>query len=158
MKTLYLVRHADSPKNIKGIKDWERPISGKGIRISHEVFRTLKIAKPDRIISSYAFRALNTAFIMAHEIDYLFTKIQIEMTLYKHSAKSIRAFLTKQSNSLSSIMLVGHNPSLNRLYKLLTNESYELPKSSVITIRFNTNKWSELKIGAPIGKAIYAKQ
>jgi len=155
MKTLYLVRHADSPKSIKGIKDWERPVSGKGIHISHEIFRTLKITKPDRIISSYAFRALNTAFIMAHEIDYPFTKIQIELTLYKHSAKSIITFLKKQSNSLTSIMLVGHNPSLTKLYKLLTNESYELPKSSVFTIRFDTNKWSELKTGVFIGKAIY---
>jgi phosphohistidine phosphatase len=156
MKTLYLVRHADSPKNIKGIKDWERPVSEKGIRISHEVFRTLKITNPDRIISSYAFRALNTAFIIAHEMDHPFTQIQIETTLYKHSAKSIIAFLKKQSNTLSSIMLVGHNPSLTRLYKLLTNETYELPKSSVFTIRLDINKWSELKTGIPTGKAMYA--
>jgi phosphohistidine phosphatase len=156
MKVLYLVRHAHSVKNIEGIKDWERPLSSKGIKTAHAIFGTLKAMQvyPGKIITSYAFRALNTALLLAHDIGYPLEGILIKEVIYNGNSKDILAFIKKQSDIYSSLMIVGHNPSLTKLYSLLTNENYILPKPSVSVINFDVNSWKEIKTGIPIGKTI----
>jgi phosphohistidine phosphatase len=154
MKTIYLLRHAHSAQSLYSVKDWERPLSSKGIKASHKVFEAIKNKRiyPDKIISSPAFRAINTALLFAHDIGYPFEGVLINPLLYDGNSKSMIAFLRKQSDDINSIMLVGHNPSLARLYASLTGHTYWLPKSSVSIIKFKVDSWSEVETTSLIEK------
>lgn len=156
MKTLYLVRHAKASRDEKGINDWERPLTVSGIYRAQKVAKKLYDEKihPARMISSHAFRSLNTALIFAMNLRYPVSAIEISSSLYEHKASDILDMLKKQNDSISSIMLFGHNPSISDLCEHLTRKKVgELPTSVVTCIQFKTAKWSE--IGKLAGKTIF---
>ncbi len=147
MKTIYLVRHAKSPKDEKGIKDWERPLTVAGIKKAQDIAQKLyrKKIMPARMISSHAFRALNTALIFAINMRYPVSALEINANLYEKKAADILAMLQKQDDSISSIMIFGHNPSISSLWNQLTGKKgEELPTSAVTCIQFKTEKWSDI--------------
>src|SRR5690349_13917308 len=110
MKTLYLVRHAKASWE-DNVHDWERPLTEAGIERAEKVSKLLKTKKinPDRIISSYAFRALNTAVIFALQLRYPINDIVISQNIYEKRAIDILDMLRKQDDKLNKIMLFGHD-------------------------------------------------
>ncbi len=159
MKTIYLVRHAKSPKDEKGINDWERPLTVAGIKKAQDIAQKLyrKKIEAGRMVSSHAFRALNTALIFAINMRYPVSALEINSSLYEKKASEILDMLKKQDDSVSSIMIFGHNPSISNLSNLLTGKKGEdLPTSAVIAIRFATEKWSDLEKAK--GKVLFTEQ
>lgn len=147
MKTIYLVRHAKASRDEKGIGDWERPLTVTGIYRAQKVAKKLhdKKINPGRMISSHAFRSLNTALIFAINLRYPVSALEISASLYEKKTSDILAMLKKQDDSISSIMLFGHNPSISDLCNSLTRKKgVELPTSAVTCIQFKTDKWSEI--------------
>lgn len=158
MKTLYLVRHAKASRDKKGITDWERPLTPSGIQRATKVAKKLsaKKAVPDKMISSYAFRALNTGLIFAAQMRYPLAAVEIDDILYMKKASQITDMLKKQNDSITSIMLFGHNPSISELCNDITRKkSKELPTSAVTCIQFKTDKWSN--IGKIAGKILFTE-
>lgn len=158
MKTLYLVRHAKASRDIEGIQDWERPLTGPGIERARKVAGILKKKKvqPGRIISSHAFRALNTAVIFAHNLGYPASDIVIDRRVYERGYSDLLALIKKQDDSCASLMLFGHNPILSELNNyLITTELEELSTSQVSVISFPVNSWK--KIGKGTGKIEYTE-
>lgn len=159
MKTLYLVRHAKASRDEKGIRDWERPLTVAGIYRAQKVARKMNVKKivPARMISSHAFRSLNTALIFAINMRYPLSALDISDSLYEKKATDILDMLKKQDNSISSIMLFGHNPSITDLCNRLTRgKSDDLPTSAITSIQFNIEKWSDL--GKSKGKILFTEQ
>jgi phosphohistidine phosphatase len=154
MKTLYIVRHAKSSHE-NGVKDWERPLADSGVERANKISGLLKKKKisPDKIISSHAFRALNTAIIFAMNLDYPVNKIDITDDLYETNTNSIVGLIKKQSNEISSLMIFGHNPAFTDLYNELTGENMELSTSSAACIQFDVNDWNKIQTGT--GKSIF---
>jgi phosphohistidine phosphatase len=155
-KTLYIVRHAKSPQDAGDIKDWERPLMETGIQRANKISNILKKKKilPDKIISSHAFRALNTAVIFAKNLDYPPEKIEISYDIYEKSPGHLIKLIQKQSNELSSLMIFGHNPTFTDLYNSLVNEQeIELSTSAAACIYFDLNNWQ--KIEKKQGKTLF---
>ncbi len=147
MKTIYLVRHAKASRDEKGINDWERPLTVTGIYRAQKIAQKLNKKKilPGRMISSYAFRSLNTALIFAINMRYPVAALEISPSLYEKKASDILDMLKKQDDSISSIMVFGHNPSISDLCNLITKKkSEDLPTSAVTAIQFNIANWAEL--------------
>jgi phosphohistidine phosphatase len=159
MKTLYLVRHAKASRDEKGINDWERPLTVAGIYRAQKVARKLNDKKimPSRMISSHAFRSLNTALLFAINMRYPVSALDISDSLYEKKAGDILDMLKKQDDSISSIMLFGHNPSISDLCNLLTNKkANDLPTSAVTAIQFTIDKWSDLSKSK--GKILFTEE
>ncbi len=147
MKTIYLVRHAKASRDKKGIKDLERPLTSAGIYRAQKIAKKLSDKKilPGRILSSHAFRSLNTALIFAINLRYPVSALEISSSLYEQNASDILDMLKKQNDSISSLMLFGHNPSISVLCNQLTKKKgTELPTSAVICIQFKTDKWNDI--------------
>jgi phosphohistidine phosphatase len=158
MKTLYLVRHAKASRDEKGIKDWERPLTVTGIYRAQQVAKKVYDKKilPGRMISSHAFRSLNTALIFAINLRYPVSALDISSSLYEKKATDILDMLKKQDDSIISIMLFGHNPSISDLCDILTRKKgNDLPTSAVISLQFKTNNWND--IGKLPGKVIFTE-
>ena len=155
MKTLYLVRHAKASWDFD-VYDWERPLSEEGIQRGKKVAKALKAKKvvPDKILSSYAFRALNTAVLFANILDYPVSSIEISENIYEKKAIDILDMLRKQDDKLNSIMLFGHDRYITELYNMLTRKLLlKMSTSSVACIEFNINRWKDL--GNSQGKTLF---
>ena len=155
MKTLYIVRHAKALQDEK-FKDWERPLLGIGIERADKVSLILKKKKicPDKIISSHAFRALNTAVIFALHLEYPINEIEISYDIYAKRPENVLDLIKKQDDALSSLMLFGHNPVFTDICNLLSEENLaHLSTSAVACIQFDCENWR--KIYTKKGKSMF---
>lgn len=87
---------------------------------------------------------------------YPVSAIEISSSLYEKKASDILNMLKKKDDSISSIMLFGHNPSISDLFDHLTRKkNEELPTSGITCIQFKTKKWSD--IGKFAGKLVFTE-
>jgi phosphohistidine phosphatase len=102
---------------------------------------------PGLMITSPAFRALETAIIFASEYGIKPEMISMKSDLYfKSNFHSLQGILTEAGDDNDSITLFGHNPAFTEIPTGLTRGGCDyVPKSGVVCISFKINKWSELK-------------
>ena len=127
-----------------GLKDWERPLVETGIERANKVSTILKKKKmyPGKIISSHAFRALNTAVIFALNLDYPVNEIEVSYEIYGQKPRNILNLIQTQNNSISTLMIFGHNPTITELFNILTKENLQnLSTSAVACIQFESDTW-----------------
>lgn len=147
MKTLYIVRHAKSSWDFPDLKDAERPLIEKGINKTKKMLLELieKNVVVDVIVSSHAKRAHETAKLIAKGINYPVEKIEISQHIYQVNRDDIFNILFSQNDSIDSLMIVGHNPTLTQFANLFLEEKIELlPTSGIVSISFETDKWIEV--------------
>ncbi|RLD56821.1 MAG: histidine phosphatase family protein [Bacteroidetes bacterium] len=147
MKTLYIARHAKSSWDLSGISDHERPLIEKGIKRTRLIGNYLlqNNEKPDLIISSFAVRAYETAVLIAETLSYPTENIQVENNLYHSDVDILLDHIYSLSNSMNSVMMVGHNPTFTGFANyFLKNNIDWLPTSAVVCIAFKTDKWEDI--------------
>lgn len=144
MKYLYLIRHGEAEE--KGIRpDFERNLTSEGRK---EVTKTAsEMVKqkihPSLIISSPAFRALQTAIIVAEIVGYPTSKIIQERDIYYTDASKILEIIQEQDDKLESLLLAGHNPSISYLAGMLSHESQEfMPTGGCMAYELETHTWN----------------
>ena len=151
MKTLFLVRHAKSSRDDPGLSDRERPLNDCGRDDAPAMGRRLARhgAKPERIVSSPALRALTTAQLIADEIGHARADIVVDDRLYAASAAGLLAVIHALDDALDRVMLVGHNPEFAELAHRLSSEIVEMPTCAVAEVHFDTKAWSAVGELAP---------
>lgn len=158
MKRLILFRHAKSSWKDERSKDVDRPLAGRGKRDAPRMGKRLKArrAAPELILASHAARALETAKLLAKELDYDTAGLEIDEKLYLASPEAILAVVARLDDELASVLLVGHNPGLtdlaNRLVPDLALDN--LPTSGVVAVDFSASSWREAA-NAPTKLAYY---
>lgn len=149
MKKLIFVRHGRAEDTDSEFSDFERSLIQKGKVISRQMAGKLieREKIPDIVITSPAFRAIETAFIFAEEFKFPYEKIIIDRNLYyEMNSRYLTDLLSITSDDIDTIMLFGHNPSFTEIpARLCKGGSDFVPKSGVICISFNINKWSEIR-------------
>lgn len=154
MKRLILVRHGKAEEPSPTIPDFERSLTIKGKTISHLMARKFRDtgSEPGLIITSPAFRALETALIFASESGIRPDKLILDNNLYHHvNVDYIKEMLSEYHKEVNTVTLFGHNPSFTEIACSLCNGKCDfMPKSGVISMTFNTAEWSKLKKGAGI--------
>ena len=157
MKKLIFVRHGKAEDPTSDISDFERSLTLKGKSVSKKMAGKLREVekKPGIMITSPAFRALETAYIFAEEFNIPYEKIIINSNLYnKMSIHYLSEFLSLTSDDIETITLFGHNPSFTDIAdNLCKGDCGFMPKCGVIGLSFNINKWSDIKLNT--GKMEY---
>ncbi len=149
MKLLYIARHAKSSWDFSGISDHERPLIGKGIKRTKLIGNYLlqNNAKPDLIISSFAVRAYETAALIAESLSYPKENIQVENNLYHSNVDILFDHIYGLSNSVNSVMMVGHNPTFTEFSNYFLKDEIDwLPTSAVVCVSFDTDKWGDIHL------------
>jgi phosphohistidine phosphatase len=146
MKKIIFVRHGKAEDPGPEFSDFERSLTGNGKDISRRMAVKLKEKENDLgvIVTSPAFRALETALIFAGVYSVPPEKIILNSNLYFNIDHDSFVELLKSINDeFDTITLFGHNPSFTDLPGLLSKESSEiLPKSGIICLSFKTKTWS----------------
>ena len=146
MKKIIFVRHGKAEDPGQEFPDFERSLTGDGKDISRRMAVKLKEKVNDLgiIVTSPAFRAIETALIFAGVYSVPPEKIIINSNLYFNIDHDSFVELLKSTNDeFDTITLFGHNPSFTDLPGLLSKGSFEiLPKSGIICLSFKTKTWS----------------
>lgn len=154
MKRLILVRHGHSIR-LSGQTDFERPLTKVGYDEALKAAEHLnsKAYHVDAIFSSHADRALETARIIFDQ-DEKIDEINIQEQLYNCSEETLLSFLQGIDNSLSSVIIVGHNPAITSIItkfkinfdrsKLVSALNYEVT-AKVVTIEFESHHWNGIE-------------
>jgi len=157
MKKIIFVRHSRAEEQSSEITDFERSLTAKGKSVSRQMARKFRDMEndPGLIITSPAFRALETAFIFAAQFGVSYDKIRINSNLYfKAGIKTLFGLLKELDDSTDIITLFGHNPAFTEMPDRLSDSGCEfLTKTSVVCVTFNTGSWSEVSLDS--GKIEY---
>jgi phosphohistidine phosphatase len=157
MKKLIFIRHGKAEEQSPDISDFERSLTLRGKIISREMARMFmeKEKSAGVILSSPAFRALETAFIFAIEFGIDAENIVIKSDIYnKMNLQNLSSMLSSISEKNKIVTLFGHNPSFTQLANILCKQGCEfIPKSGIVCLSFNSITWQE--IGHNNGKMEY---
>ncbi len=151
MKKLFILRHAKSSWDTPDISDFDRPLNARGLNTAPfmgELIASHGIA-PEKIISSPAKRALHTATLV-RESAGLNTEITFDERVYEASPQTLRQVLAELPESVSSVMLVGHNPGIEGVIRMLSGESETMPTAALAEITLNFDSWTN--VGTDSGK------
>lgn len=157
MKKIIFVRHGKAEDELPGISDFERSLTEKGKVVSRVMAQRLKAKESSAgvIITSPAFRALETALIFAGEFGVDPGEVILNSYIYHAmSLKNLPRILSATSEETETVTLFGHNPSFSDLANSLCKEGCDqMPKSGVAAISFKISTWSEISRNA--GKLEY---
>jgi phosphohistidine phosphatase len=147
MKTVLIVRHAKSSMDIHGIPDLRRPLIEKGKKNTKKVIDYLleRNIRVDYILSSHAVRAIETARIFAHALNYPKEDIKSDPQLYFSDSKGILNQFYDLPDRFKSVMIVGHNPAMTEFVNRYLSEPVDhLPVSGIVSISFLTEEWDQV--------------
>ena len=110
---LYLVRHGKAEPASVFKKDRDRELTEDGIHILNASFGYWKnlINKPDFILSSPFVRAVQTAGIIAHNVD--FKGVVMNENLLSPGSSTNSLIELSKSLEAEDVILVGHQPDLS---------------------------------------------
>jgi phosphohistidine phosphatase len=99
------------------------------------------------LVSSPAFRALETALIFAIELGIPSEEIVMDSQIYDGlNLKNLPKLLATVDENADSIVLFGHNPVFSDLANDLSQAGCDpMPKSAVVCLSFNIKTWSEIR-------------
>ena len=116
-RTLVLLRHAKSSWRQTGTSDFDRRLSGRGVRDGGSFGKRLAddLASPDLVLCSTARRTRDTlAFLVPGLVDP--RRVQYEDALYHASAATLLDRIRSVTDpQVRTLMIVGHNPGLTEL-------------------------------------------
>ena len=160
MKRLFLLRHAKAVPAESGTEDFERTLMLSGMQDAGAMARYLSKNdhEIDLILCSSAARTVQTAELILHELD---CEIEYRDALYLAEAAKIVAAVRGAPASVSSLMVVGHNPGLEAAATLLAREPVrrkerarhealeeKFPTCALAILDFDIGRWRDLAQGA----------
>jgi len=124
LKTIYLLRHAKSNWKDANLDDFERPLNKRGRRAAKLMGRYLAASgiEPAQILCSSSQRTRETLQTIQKSIGESIPT-RLEKGIYLAEAPDLLNRLRVLSDSLSSVMVIGHNPGMERLALMLTASS-----------------------------------
>ena len=151
-KNLHIVRHGKSSWDFEDISDIDRPLSPRGINNAYLMAKKLSERKiePDLFITSPANRALYTSTIFARVLKFPYEKIRIYDEIYMGYTDDLIKLLRKQDNSISTILMFGHNPAFTALANQLMDKDLEnIPTAGIVSLTFDIDTWEQLGKKSP---------
>ena len=140
MKILHLLRHAKSDWSDASLDDVARPLSRRGKRARKVIARHVAGWRVDLMVCSPAVRAKATAKPL---MDVLDCPVRYDETLYAADADDLLGITRGLPEKASSVMFVGHNPSLEEFTALLCGTSPRYPTGALGTLEFDVEHWSD---------------
>jgi phosphohistidine phosphatase len=129
VKRLYLLRHAKSSWDDPELRDRDRPLAPRGERAAVQLARHLarERVRPGLVLCSSAKRTRQTLKRILPALGK-HVEVLIEDELYAASADALLARLRRLPDSVSAVMVVGHNPGLQQLALALARDGPERPR------------------------------
>ena len=150
MKTLLLLRHAKSSWKDADLDDHDRPLNQRGKQDAPRMGQLLAEEKllPELIVTSTARRARKTAEHVIHASGYR-GETRITSELYDATGRQLRQFVEGLPESLSRVLLIGHNPGLEELLEGLIGQYAPLSTAALAHVELPGETWRDLAHDSP---------
>ena len=147
MKTLLILRHAKSSWKHLELSDYDRPLNSRGKRDAPRMGKYLRQQGliPDRILTSSAKRARKTANKVAKSCGYTGKVKKIE-AFYDAVPGIYFETLQALPDKYQSVMVVGHNPTMERFVNYLTGQIEQMPTAALAHIDLPIQQWDALDL------------
>jgi len=147
MKSLYLIRHANSPFINP---DHERPLDELGEQ--EALYMSIKLktlnTNPDLIISSSAKRTVTTSLIISETLNCK-DLILINQEAYNASFHQLNDIVCNINDTHKNVFLISHNPGISSLVNFLTDDNFnQMPPCGIAKINFEIDNWQEIIKGS----------
>ena len=152
MKKLSFIRHAKSDWTSPLVSDHDRILADRGQRAStimRDFFETTN-KNFDSVFSSTALRAVETIEIIKPAIKD--TEIMYKKDLYTFDDHMMLEFISKITDEISSVLIVGHNPAIQETVlrlsesdqnsNLLSRVEHKYPTAAFCTLTSTIEKWA----------------
>ncbi len=148
MKTLLLLRHGKSDWDTDYGADHERPLAKRGVKAAKRIgkFLTAIDEIPDLVVSSTAVRAATTADLASRAGGWD-TEMSTTRDLYEASPAGVVDALRGLPDRVSSVMLVGHEPTWSSSVSVFTGANCRFPTAAVCRIDFERDRWADVSFG-----------
>jgi phosphohistidine phosphatase len=148
-RRLIFIRHGRAEEQIPEITDFERSLTNRGKRESQLMARILKSKEkdPGTVVSSPAFRAIETALIFCREFKVSPDNMEILSDLYfEMDPQEFMPFIARQKDDVYAISIFGHNPLITEMAAFFAADEPEvLPKTGIFCVSFDTERWSDIE-------------
>jgi phosphohistidine phosphatase len=159
LKRLFLLRHAKAQPADGGTEDFDRTLMLSGMQDGAAMARYLR--KNDyriqTIFSSSSARTTQTTELVLHELS---AEVDYREALYLADPAKILAAVRAAPASVSSLMVVGHNPGLEEAATLLAREPVrrkerarhealeeKFPTCALAILDFDVGRWRDVLQG-----------
>jgi phosphohistidine phosphatase len=124
MKRLILLRHAKAERSAPSGRDFDRPLSSRGLSDAARAGRALASAGliPDVVLVSAAVRTVQTWERAAAALPD--AKVQIRQDLYNAPSERLLA-VAQAEHDAQTVMIIAHNPGIGAL-------AYELAEAATL--------------------------
>jgi phosphohistidine phosphatase len=156
VKYLLVLRHASPERAAPDGSDFSRPLTPRGVEEARIQGLFLQHAGilPDRVFSSHAARARQTAEILCRELQ-VSGRLELSEDLYNASGEELLTFLQQVPETLETVLIVAHMPGVAELMSLLTGQFHEVsmpisPCTLAAVSLVGDPAWAELGDGAGV--------
>ncbi len=145
MKKLYIIRHTDKTQSLVGQDDYDKELSQEGVVSAKLIAKNFANKKLpiDLIVASPAKRTKMTADIFADELNYN-KSIMYNEVLYLAFVNELLETITYTFDTVDSMILIGHNPSLTALALVLVGFKEKFEMGAIMEIHFDCNSWIDI--------------
>jgi phosphohistidine phosphatase len=156
VRTVVLLRHGKSSWSDSTLADIDRPLAPRGERASRKVAKYIrrKRIQPALVLCSPSLRTRQTLEAVAASLGK-HCAVEVVPQLYGASEQELLEQLQTLPGSVSSVMLIGHNPGLHRLALALASRGAYLPQleekfptGALATLAVRSKGWTALVPGA----------
>ena len=157
MKTLHLLRHAKSSWDDPVERDFDRPLNGRGHRAARRMGEWLLAERLhfDRILASPALRIRQTIEGVEGGFGQRLT-LEQDKRIYMASAASLFDIVRECPDSVTDLLVIGHNPGLEDLLLIATEgdtsplrreAELKYPTATFASIEIDIDRWADLPEG-----------
>jgi len=152
---LMLLRHAKSSWTDPGLDDKDRPLNARGLKAAPAMGRYMRKEGflPDLVLCSPARRARETWKLVSEQLKTA-PRLQVEDGIYDFgNGGRVLDIVRQNGGSESTVLVAGHNPSLERLALRLAGDTHgkvrkrleqKFPTGALAVIDFDMASWNEL--------------
>ena len=144
MKYLFLLRHAKSNSFQTDLSDIDRALTDGGRRAAQLVGSYIDSQRlwPDLVISSPAVRARETTeLVLASASAHI--DVEYDPQVYEATPQILLDIIARVDKKREVLLLVGHNPGLEDLLRLLTGRAELMSTASLAKISLDISDWSQ---------------
>jgi len=155
VRTIVLLRHGKSSWSDSTLADIDRPLTPRGERASRKLAKYIrrKRIRPARVLCSPSLRTRQTLEGVAASLGK-HCEVEVVPRLYGASEQELLEQLQALPESVSSVMLIGHNPGLRNLALVLASRGAHLPQldekfptGALATLAVPSDRWTALVPG-----------
>jgi phosphohistidine phosphatase len=158
MRTLYLLRHAKSDRGDPELSDIDRPLAPRGRRDAPAMAAYMHDHdyRPDLILCSPAARTRETLALMQPTLC-ADIRVEYDRKLYLGSPDVLLRRLRDVDEAVAAVLLVGHNPGLERLAgalaprgdrRALARMREKYPTCGLAVMHLHIDRWEQVDLGA----------